>query len=118
MLLPRCPAAKRRANALVFTDLSRRVLLSFLAVLSWLLLIVVLSAVVGGGTFGVVRVLNHRKDLLPDGSYKRDITGTLKILMNFLQTISFLSDFDLEWPETISGSMNSRHSLMTRPRVY
>ncbi|KAA0171273.1 hypothetical protein FNF27_06392 [Cafeteria roenbergensis] len=71
---------------------------------SWTLLVAVFLAFGLVGFFGVQRVVSHRKAIhLPDGGYRRELTVTAKILMNFLQTVSFLGDFGLQWPAEISG---------------
>jgi len=82
------------------------------AAASWALLITVLAAFGVAGYLGVRRVVASRQRLqLPDGGFSRETTVTAKILMNFLQTVSFLGDFELQWTPEVSCEEVSRARL-------
>jgi hypothetical protein len=90
----------------------RGLLTLLFAAVSWALLMLVVGIVVTGGAMGVMRVVGKRRTIdLQGGLYKRELTGTVKILFNFLQTVSFLGDFNLHWPDFVSSLFSTGSSL-------
>lgn len=52
-------------------------------------------------TAAIVRVLRQRVHQRLPGEVDRELLSTVKILLNFLQTTSFLADFNLDWPSVV-----------------
>lgn len=61
------------------------------------------------------RVIKQRPDesRAPGEPPPRELLSTFKILLNFLQTYSFLADFDLEWPNALRETLNLAGSVTT-----
>lgn len=75
-------------------------------------MVLILLVVIVAAAFGLRRVLAKKPAVaLPGERKRRDVTVTVKIMLNFVQTISFLGSFDLHWPPFVAGMFSSADSV-------
>eukprot|EP01138_Halocafeteria_seosinensis_P014920 gb/GECG01015231.1/.p1 GENE.gb/GECG01015231.1/~~gb/GECG01015231.1/.p1 ORF type:complete len:909 (+),score=82.43 gb/GECG01015231.1/:1-2727(+) len=65
---------------------------------NWVLLVLILIVITVVAVLAIMRVLRKAsKNTLVDTYQKRELLTTMKILFNFLQVLSFFSEFAVEW---------------------
>jgi len=81
-------------------------------VVAWLLVVLVGSVAVILAFVAVLRVVRQRpaKERLP-GESSRELVGTAKIILGYLQTMSFFASFQLDWPASVAGLFNFSGSV-------